>query len=82
MVDFDELHLWRQGGTYDADRPESSFDEDYLRRHVSAALSIARFVADQYRCEGLDPETARIFEFRIEDCETALSEPLRLPRGS
>lgn len=45
-VDFGELHLWRQGGTYAADRPEASFDEEYLRSHVSAALGIARFVAD------------------------------------
>ena len=77
-VDFGALHLWRQGGTYAADRPEPSFDEDYLRCHVSAALGIARFVADRCRSEGLDPETARIFEFRIEDCQAALSEPLRL----
>ena len=29
------------------DRPESSFDENYLRRHVSAALGIARLAADR-----------------------------------
>ncbi len=61
MVDFDELQLWRQGGTYAADRPESRFEEDYLRRLVSAALSIARLAADRCRCEVLDPEVARIF---------------------
>ena len=47
MVDLDKLHPWRQGGTYAADRPESIIDEDYLRRHVSAALSIAWFAAER-----------------------------------
>ena len=42
----------------------SSFDDDYLRHHVSAALSIAQFVADRCRSEGLDAEIARISEFR------------------
>ena len=82
MADFDELHLWRQGGTYAADRPESRFEEDYLRRHVSTALSIARLAAHRCRPQGLDSETVRIFEFRVEGCETALNEPLRLPRAS
>lgn len=81
-VDLSQLHLWRQGGTYAADRPEASFDEVYLRRHASAALGIARFAADRCRPEGIDAGAFRIFEFRLEDCEAALSEPLRLHRDA
>lgn len=77
QVDLDALHLWRQGATYSADRPEPRFNERYLRTHAQAALDIAGFVADQCRQHGLPDPVLAHFDLRTRRCTAALDQPVR-----
>ena len=76
-VDLDTLHLWRQGSTYSADRPEPRFNEPYRCAHAQAALDIACFVADQCRQHGLPDPVLTHFDLRTRRCAAALDQPVR-----
>lgn len=75
-VDLDRLHLWRQGFTYVADRPDLP-SEDQLRAHCDAALSIAGAAAEEYRRHGFSPTELDRWRRRVERCNDALSGPIR-----
>lgn len=76
-VELSELHIWRPGATYSADRPQSSFDDASLRAHVTAALKIADFAADQCRHEGIAASALIRYERRRNQCQQVLQGPLR-----
>ena len=76
-VDLDELHVWRHGATYSADRPEARFDEDALRSRSDAALSIAAAAAEHCRSGGLSEATLARYRRRSQRANQALAAPLR-----
>ncbi|MDE0134489.1 MAG: nucleotidyltransferase domain-containing protein [Acidimicrobiaceae bacterium] len=76
-VELSELHIWRPGATYSADRPHSRFDDASLRAHVTAALQIADFAADQCRHEGIADSALVRYERRRNHCRHILEGPLR-----
>lgn len=75
-VDLDKLHLWRQGFTYVADRPDLP-SEDRLRAHCRVALSIAAFAADLCRHHGLSPDELERWSRRVQGCNDVLDGPIR-----
>ena len=77
-VDLDELHVWRHGATYSADRPEARFDEDSLRERSAAALSIAAAATEHCRSGGLSEATLARYRRRSQQATQALTAPLRL----
>ena len=77
-VDLADLHLWRQGGAYTADRPLPAFDEHYLRLHVQASIRIVRFAAEQAGGVGLDDGIVTLLRRRLDRCEAVAAEPMRV----
>ena len=80
-VDLGSLHLWRQGATYSADRPEPRFDEEALRAHATAALNIAGFAAEQCRPHGITEPVLGRYRYRMRRCTAALDQPIRHDDG-
>ena len=76
-VELSELHIWRPGATYSADRPHSRFDDASLRAHVAAVLKIADFAAEQCRHEGVADSALVRYERRRSHCQQVLEGPLR-----
>ncbi len=76
-VELSELHIWRPGATYSADRPHSRFDEASLRVHVAAALRIADLVVDQCRHQGITDSALVRYERRRDRCQEVLNGSLR-----
>ncbi len=77
-LDLEHLHLWRQGSTYSADRPQARFDEEQLRNGAAAALAIAEFAADQCRGSGIPKATFAQWDRRCGRCRDMLDDALRL----
>ncbi|MCY4515690.1 MAG: nucleotidyltransferase domain-containing protein [Acidimicrobiaceae bacterium] len=77
-IDLIELSQWHQAEHYSGRWPRGEFDDTYLRRHVSAAISIAAFSADQCRHLELDTDLIRRFDGRLGNCQAALAGPLRI----
>ena len=76
-VDLDNLHLWRPGATYAADRPEATFSEDSLRTHATVALNIAAITADQCRRQGISGSALARYDCRHDRCDRLIDEPIR-----
>lgn len=72
-VDLERLHLWRQGATYSADRPERRFDAETLSAHATAALGVARFVADECSGEGIPATALNRLKRRLDRAATLLT---------
>lgn len=77
-VDLADLHLWREGGAYTADQPRPAFDEHYLRTHAEACARIVRFAAEQAHSIGLNDGVVTLLQRRLERCETAAAQPMRI----
>ena len=78
VLDLGDLHEWRQGSTYSADRPEARFNEEQLRNRAAAALAIAGFAVDQCRDSGVAETTLARWDRRCGRCHDALSGAVRL----
>jgi len=76
-VELSDLHIWRPGTTYSADRPHGRFDDASLRAHVAAALRIAELAADQCGHEGIADSALVRYERRRNHCHQVLEGPLR-----
>ena len=76
-VDLDELHVWRPGATYGADRPEQRFQEDSLRAHATVALNIAAIASDQSRHQGISGSALARYDRRRDRCSVVLDGPIR-----
>ena len=76
-VNLDDLHLWRHGATYAADRPVTRFDEDFLGAHATAALAIAELAASHCRSQGISASAAASFDRRRSRSSDALEGPFR-----
>ncbi|WP_419947283.1 nucleotidyltransferase domain-containing protein [Candidatus Poriferisodalis sp.] len=74
-VSLGELHLWRQGATYAADRPISGFDGAVLVAHAAAAVRIAGLAADKCRRHGLADDVLASFDRRHRRADAALDTP-------
>ena len=76
-IALDDLHVWRQGATYSADRPQERFQQEPLRAHATAALAIAAVAADQCRDQDLPESTLTSYDRRSRRASAALEGPLR-----
>ena len=77
-IDLVKLSDWHQAQHYAGHWPRDEFDYAYVRRHASAAISIATFSADQCRHLELDADLIRRFDGRLRNCQAALAAPLRI----